>query len=107
MEKGGRTSYLTPKSLGTLKLDRSDWKDIMAKKDFGFIPATIGLEDLEVLVIGIQSNNDDNPYAQDIIQTYWENWLLEMGVQKSNLKIKNADIPSSIEKVIFDFILNR
>ena len=104
-EKNGKTSYLTPNLLTKLKLDKSDWKEEMKRKNLGFIPATSGLDDLEVLVLGIQSNNDDNPYAKDIIQTYWENWLQEMGVKK--FKIKNNDLPSHIEKVIFDFISKR
>lgn len=104
-EKNGKTSYLTPNLLNRLQLNRSDWKEEMKRKNLGFIPATDGLDNLEVLVLGIQSNNGDNPYAEDIIQTYWGNWLREMGVKK--FKIKNAGLPSHIEKVIFDFILNK
>ncbi|MDO5969674.1 hypothetical protein Q4Q35_07630 [Flavivirga aquimarina] len=103
MKEKNRTSYLTPKSLNQLQLNKSNWKDEIEKKDLGFIPATIGLNDLEVLVIGIASHNDENNYAQDIIEVYWKKWFDEMGVKK--YKIKNADIPSSIEKVISDFIL--
>lgn len=102
-KKNGETSYLTPKLLAQLKLNRPDWKEEMKRKNLGFIPATSGLDDLEVLVLGIQSNNDNNPYAKDIIQTYWQNWLKEMGVKK--FKIKNADLPSYMEKVIRDFVL--
>lgn len=98
-----RTSYLTPKSLAQLQLNKGNWKDDMEKKNLGFIPATTNLNDLEVLVIGIVSHNDESPYSQDIIEAYWEKWFNEMGVK--NYKIKNADIPSNIEKVISDFIL--
>ena len=103
MNEKNRTSYLTPKSLSKLKLNMASWKDEMEKKDLGFIPANSGLNDLEVLVIGITSHNDENPYTQDIIEAYWKKWFDEMGVKK--YKIKNADIPSSIEKVITNFIL--
>ncbi len=104
MKEKNRTSYLTPKSLNQLQLNKSNWKDEMGKKDLGFIPATTNLNDLEILIIGITSRNDENPYSQEIIEAYWEKWFKEMGVKK--YKIKNADIPSSIEKVISDFILN-
>lgn len=104
MKEGNRTSYITPKSLNKLKLNKSSWKDEMKKKDLGFIPANSGLNDLEVLVIGITSHNDENAYAQYIIEAYWKQWFDEMGVKK--YKIKNADISSSIEKVISDFIQN-
>lgn len=103
MNEKNRTSYLTPKSLTSLKLNKSSWKNEMKKKDLGFIPANSELNNLEVLVIGITSHNDENAYAQDIIEAYWKKWFDEMGVKK--YKIKNADIPSSIEKVISDFIL--
>ncbi len=103
MNHENRTSYLTPKSLSKLKLNKGNWKDEMEKKDLGFIPANSELNDLEVLVIGITSHNDANPYAQDIIEAYWKKWFDEMGIKK--YKIKNADISSSIEKVITNFIL--
>lgn len=105
MKEKNRTSYLTPKSLNQLQLNKGNWKDEIEKKDLGFIPATTNLNDLEILVIGIASQNDENPYTQDIIEAYWEKWFDDMGVKK--YKIKKADIPSSIEKVIFDFILNK
>ncbi len=98
-----RTSYLTPKSLSKLLLNKNSWHNEMQKRDLGFIPANSDLGDLEVLVIGIISHNDENPYAQDIIEKYWAKWFDEMGVKK--YKIKSADIPSSIEKVITNFIL--
>ena len=104
MKEGGRTSYLTPKYLNRLNLKKSNWKEEMQKQDLGFLPAAKDLHDLEVLVIGINSLNDDNPYALDIIQEYWSQWFKEMGVAEGNYKIKNAVIPSNMEGVIKDFI---
>lgn len=103
MKNGNRTSYLTPKSLSKLHLDKPNWKEEISKRDLGFIPATNSLNNLEVLVIGIKGQN--GPYSQNIIESYWKKWFIEMGIQSSHIKIKNADIPSNIEKVIFDFIL--
>ncbi len=105
MDSANRSSYLTPKSLSKLKLDKPNWKEEINKRNLGFIPATKNLSDLEVLVIGIKGQN--GPYAENIIEAYWKKWFVEMGIQNSNIKIKSADIPSSIEKVIFDFILNK
>ncbi|MET1258120.1 hypothetical protein ABV409_02205 [Flagellimonas sp. DF-77] len=103
MEDGSRTSYLTPKRLDGLRLHKPGWKEEIEKKNLGFIPAATDLQQLEVLVIGIDSENE-NPYAQDVIEAYWHKWFLEMGIQESNIKIKSADIPKNMEKVIFDFI---
>lgn len=104
MKKGNRTSYLTPNSLAKLNLKSSKWKKRMEENDLGFIPAAKNLNDLEVLVIGVSSLNDDNPYAQDIITEYWSKWFEEMGISSENYKIKNAVIASNMEKVISDFI---
>ena len=103
MTEDNRTSYLTPNSLKRLNLTSSNWKQLMDEKDLGFIPANKNLENLEVLVIGINSLNDENPYAQDIIQAYWSKWFEEMGIVEGNYKIKNAVIPSNMEGIIMDF----
>lgn len=100
-----QTSYLTPQLLTRLKLNKSNWKEEMENRNLGFIAATNGLENLEVLIIGIQSQNQKNPYAQEILETYWSEWLAKMGVKK--YKIKNADLPSNMEKVITNFIANK
>jgi len=104
MKEGNRTSYLTPKSLAQLSLNKSNWKEIIETKNIGFIPALTELNNLEVLVIGINSLNDNNPYTLNIIETYWSKWFIEMGIAEEYFKIKNADIPSNMEKVINDFI---
>ena len=104
-KSGNQTSYLTPQLLSQLKLNKPDWKERMENRNLGFIPATNGLEDLEVLVIGIQSQNSKHPYAYEIIETYWQEWLTAMDVKK--YKIKGADLPSHMEKVISDFVLNQ
>ncbi len=77
---------------------------MMDEKDLGFIPANKNLENLEVLVIGINSLNDENPYAQDIIKPIGVNGLRKWGYLSGNYKIKNAVIPSNMEKVINDFV---
>ncbi|WP_047245627.1 hypothetical protein [Maribacter thermophilus] len=102
MKEGNKSSYLTPKSLGALRLNKSDYKKTIQEKGYGFIPANDGLEDLEVLVIGVQSANTGNPYSIDIIREYWTNWFEAMGIKK--YKIQNADLASSVEKVILGFI---
>lgn len=104
-KEGNKTSYLTPQLLAQLKLNKPDWEKEIQSRNLGFIAATKGLEDIEVLVIGIQSQNSKHPYAQEIIESYWKTWLTEMGVKK--YKIKSADLPSHMEKVIHDFILNK
>lgn len=102
MTDRSRTSFLTPQTLRKLQLNRPNWKEDFERKNLGFIPATYNLNDLEVLVIGITDQNNENPYTPDIIKLYWSKWFDEMGIKK--YKIKNADIPTNMEKVISDFI---
>ena len=105
INENGRTSYITPVSLKNSKLKISDWKEKMEEKNLGFLKATNQLDDIEILVLGVRSENSENPYALDILRTYWEEWLMEMGVGAESIKIKEADIASSVDKVIRDFIL--
>jgi hypothetical protein len=102
MKSENLTSYLTQTSLNNLKLNKSTWEKEIEKRKLGFIPIGKDLRNLEVLVLGIESHNTRNPYAKDIIEKYWSDWLDSMNIK--DYKIKSADIPSSIEKVIFDFI---
>jgi hypothetical protein len=75
----------------------------MQQKDFGFITESKGLENLKVLVIGVNpSKKSGNSYEGDVIRTYWEKWFEEMGVTK--YKIVQADLPANTDKLIRDFI---
>ncbi|MFV0506892.1 MAG: hypothetical protein ACK5L5_09330 [Bacteroidales bacterium] len=103
IREGNASSYLTENYIKALKLNNSNWKTSMDEKGFGFIVANSGLENLEVLVLGVNTY-DGNPYTQDIVKAYWSNWLEAMGVQR--YAIKGADIPSSLDGVIQKFILN-
>ncbi|MDT7832027.1 hypothetical protein RQM59_06525 [Flavobacteriaceae bacterium S356] len=105
MKKENRTSYITSKSLKKIKLDRVDWKEEIRKRKLGFLSVEKEFKDLEVLVIGISDYDKSTPYARDILEVYWSDWFESMNIK--NYKIKSADIPSSIEKVIFDFIKNK
>ena len=98
-----RTSYLTPSMLRNFNLTNSKWNNTYDEKGFGFIPATEGLGDLEVLVLGVVNHDKRrNPYGKDVIEKYWEDWLESMGVFK--YKIYGADLPTNMEGAIQDFI---
>lgn len=102
IREGNLTTYITPQTIRANNLNNSNWKTRMDDKNFGFIPATSDLSDLEILVLGINPNKS-NPYEEDVIKAYWEKWFVEMKVKR--YEIKNADLPSNMEKVIRNFIL--
>jgi hypothetical protein len=98
------TSYITPSQLRKYGLNNSKWKEIIEEQKFGFIQATDGLNDLEVLVLGVENHDRKrNPYGKDIIEKYWKDWLGNMGVKK--FKVYGAELPSNIESSIKEFIL--
>ncbi|RLJ99532.1 hypothetical protein [Tenacibaculum discolor] len=97
-----RTSYLVPKTIRNFKLNKGNWKEKFQSKDYGFLPLHKNLENVEVLVLGVNPNKK-NPYEEDVIKEYWKKWLTEMNVKK--FQIKRADLPIHINDVINDFIL--
>ncbi|WP_282160688.1 hypothetical protein [Ulvibacterium marinum] len=103
IKEGNRTTYLTPQDIEHFGFSNTGWKEKFDQQDFGFIKANRELSNLEVLVLGINPS-DKNPYEEDVIRAYWNKWLEEMKVKKS--EIKQADLPSNMDKIIRAFILN-
>ncbi|MHC9087308.1 hypothetical protein ACXIHB_01210 [Tenacibaculum sp. IMCC1] len=99
-----RTSYLVPKTIRSFKLNKGNWKEKLQTKDYGFLPLNQNLQNVEVLVLGVNPNKK-NPYEEDVIKEYWKKWLTEMNVKK--FQIKRADLPIHINDVINDFILTK
>lgn len=99
-----KTSYLTPELVKSLKLNTSDFKTKIEDKNYGFIKANDNFDNLEVIVLGINPEKG-NPFEGDVIKTYWENWFKDMNIKK--YQIKDADLPSNLEPVIKQFILNK
>ncbi|PWK18570.1 hypothetical protein [Xanthomarina spongicola] len=97
------TTYLTPQDIRKFKLDDKDWQEKITNENFGFIPANSDLTNLEVLVLGINSDKK-NPYEEDVIIKYWTDWLENMGISKFEIKV--TDLPTNMDKLIKDYILN-
>lgn len=104
MKEDNLTSYITPQEIRNNKLNTKDWRSIMVSKNLGFIPATDNLSNLEILVLGINPDNK-NPYEEDVIMKYWRDWFNAMNVGRYD--IKTSELPSNLDKVIKDFILDK
>lgn len=100
--EGNRTSFLTPEDVRRKRLTDSSWRERMENEDFGFIPATAGLDNLEILVLNINPSTN-SPYEEDVLRAYWIDWFEQMGVQR--YEIQTTDLPSNTEKIIKDFLL--
>jgi len=96
-------SYFTAKTINTMGLSTSEWKKVIEEKKYGLIVQNTDLENLDVLVLGVNPD-PGNPYSEDIIKFFWSDWLNAMGVEK--MKIKTAELPINLEEVVKEFILN-
>ena len=99
----GKTSYLTPELIRSLQLNTSDYEEIIEKNKLGYIKATGDLDELEVVVLGIQPMKG-NPFEGDVIHTYWNNWFKEMKVKNAGMTPISADLPSNVDPLIQKFI---
>lgn len=100
-ENSYKTSYLTTKLIRSNNLVNSDFKNTIEKNKFGFVKANDNLNNLEVIVLGINPEKG-NPFEEAVIKEYWENWFKEMKIKK--YQIKSADLPSNIEPIILKAI---
>ena len=103
LEEENLTSYLTPQTIKRFGLNTSSWEEKMTGGKYGFIPANKNLEDLEVLVLGINPD-PKNPYEEDVIFKYWQVWFQAMGIE--HYEIKQALLPSDMKGIIQEFIWN-
>ena len=104
IKEKNRTTYITPKLIRKNGLNTEDWEKKIKNQDFGFIKINTDLSNLEVLVLGINPSKN-NPYEEKVIKAYWTKWFTEMNVK--HFEIKNADLPSNMEKIIEDFIVKK
>jgi len=100
--QGGKSSYITPAYLKSKKLTTSAFGSVMQKNGLGFIPATSGLQNLEIIVLNINPSLN-SPYEEDVIKRYWSDWLRAMNVKKYTLQ--TTDLPSALNPVIQKMIL--
>lgn len=103
IEDNNLTSYLTPQDIKKFKLNDSKWEEKISQKKYGFIPANKNLNQLEVLVLGINPN-PTNPYEGDVLNKYWSDWFDSMQIKRYS--IKKTELPANMKKIIIDFISN-
>lgn len=104
IKEGNLSNYLTPQLIKQNSLNTSEWQKKFDKENFGFIKTNADLSNLEVLVLGINPSKN-NPFEEKVIKAYWTKWLSEMNIK--HFEIKNADLPSNMDKIIQDFILEK
>jgi hypothetical protein len=94
---GNMSSYITPAYIKSKKLTTINFEAEMNKNKIGFIPATSGLKDLEVIVIGINPANS-NPFEDGVINKFWADWFKAMGIK--NYYLNGTDLPADIDPIL-------
>lgn len=97
LKEGSMSTFLTPELIKSSGLNNSNYKEKIKSDGFGFIPASDNLQNLEVIVLGINPEKG-RAYEEDIIKEYWGNWFKSMNVEK--YQIKGADLPSNLDTII-------
>ncbi|WP_426429954.1 hypothetical protein ACPX19_10475 [Winogradskyella sp. HB-48] len=104
IKKNNMSTYITTKYFDQQGLKGSNWEDKYNNQKYGLIQAHGDLSNLEILVLGINPNTSGNPYELDIIRKFWTDWFDKMNVAR--YEIKTADLPSNLDNIIQNFILN-
>jgi hypothetical protein len=97
---GNRTQYISSSLLKEFK-GKADWKKMFESGNYGLIPATANLENLEVLVLEINALKDHRN-EEDYIQAYLTRWFDEMGVKKFQPYV--TGLPANTTKRIREFL---
>lgn len=99
---GNKSEYILPELLASLHLRNNvDFKTIFEKNKCGLIPTRSDLNNLEILVLEVNSDSNHKD-DEDIIKLYLQNWFTEMKVKR--FKIYNTDLPDNTKKRISDFL---
>jgi hypothetical protein len=98
-----KSSYLTPELVKSLQLNTSKYKGLILDKGYGFVKANDNLNNLEVVVLGINPAKG-NPFEGDVINEYWITWLKSMKVKGPIIPPISADLPSNIDPIIQKYI---
>jgi len=97
-----RSEYILPNLLNQFGLrNNPNYKSAIEKNDYGFISSRKDLNNLEILVLEV---NSEKSYKndEDVIKSYLEKWFTEMNVKK--FTIHNTDIPINTKKRIENFL---
>jgi len=99
---GSRVQHLTPTTIGKYR-GTNDPISAMENDDFGLMPATNGLDNLEVLVLEVTPENN-NQKDELILKYCIDKWLKEMEV--SRWAVHTTDLPANTSRRIETFLNN-
>jgi len=95
-----RFANIPPKKLANYRTN--NWQTKIQQDDFGFKTEVSGLNNLEILVLGVKAENSAHIFDASILTFLLENWFNEMNV--SNYKICPFDLPANTKTRIENFL---
>ena len=95
-----RFAYLLNTNLARFR--NQNWKQLVDRNDFGLLTERDDLNDLEVLVLEVRSENISNKVDEDILQYVLKKWLGEMNV--SRYEVYSSDLPAYTKTRIENFL---
>jgi hypothetical protein len=98
-----RWSNLTAQKVRSLKLTGKNWEELVKQHDYGFLTATEGLSDLEVIVIGVRPSDHNGAYEADVLKHFWTDWMTAMGVKR--FEFVKTDLPSNVDQWLQNYVL--
>ncbi|SHJ38342.1 hypothetical protein SAMN05444280_1182 [Tangfeifania diversioriginum] len=96
-----RYTYLLGNS-NIKKYRKQNWKELIAKNDFGIKTERNDLNELEVLVLEIRAENSNNKLDEDILRYLWKKWFKEMNVRR--YEVYYMDLPANTKTRIDNFL---
>lgn len=104
IRSNNKTNFITSKLIqNELEPYQNNWKQEYINQNYGPISTRNGLDSLHVLVIGINQKNPNNLLYEEILQTYWMEWLTSMGIKSKNIQLEFYDLPTNIKDKIANF----
>jgi len=102
VKNGNKSEYILADNLKLLGLrDNINYKSVFESKHCGLIATRNDLDNLEVLVLEVNSEaNHKND--EDIIKLYLQDWFKQMNVK--NYEVYNTDLPDNTKKRITNFL---
>jgi hypothetical protein len=95
--QGGQYTYITPGLIRKVGLSNSDWQEKLTASGFGLLPAIQGLNNLEVIVLNINSS-ESNRNDKELLELVWSNWMQQMGV--SRFQFVHSDLPANLDQFL-------
>jgi len=96
-------SYLVPGKVKKLGLMDENWMSVMESKKIGFLPTSTHMDNLEVMVLGLNPSKNNSSYEPAILKKFWSDWFDAIGVKKYRIELN--DLPSDLDEYIQNFVL--